>query len=393
MSGNIKRNSTITDTAGRQSHVALFGDLISENRHDDINLIFNYVLSDYDVTSTVTGSGTNSIDNHQLLCATGASGTAKLTTKDIIRYKTSHDSWAFFTAAFSTPNATSKQYIGPNDSQNGYFVGNEGTNFVVGRIIDGVEHTFPQTDFNIDRLDGTSASEYLIDTTKLNLFRITYGYLGIMDAVFEVWAGLRKGWVAFHFISLGNTQVDNAINNAFLPIQAYVESTTGDVNIRSGSWAGGIVGTHRNPADNRLFATSNTKTIVGSTLTNILTLRSKTTYASITSYIHSDLSFLSMAADGVKPVTISIYRNATLGGTPSYSDVDTTNSTMEVDTAGTTVTGGQLLAQVVVGKVDSEILYFDSGSVSIRPGDSLTFAASSPNASDITVSPRWEELF
>jgi len=75
----------------------------------------------------------------------------------------------------------------------------------------------------------------------------------------------------------------------------------------------------------------------------VFTIRNKSTYASKTNYIDILIESVSASIEssGANNLgSIRLVRNATLGGTPSYTDINTNNSVVDYDTAGTTVTGG-----------------------------------------------------
>jgi hypothetical protein len=100
-----------------------------------------------------------------------------------------------------------------------------------------------------------------------------------------------------------------------------------------------------------------------------------------------------MVADGTKNTEIRIYKNATLAGSPSYANIDATNSVIQVDTAGTTVSGGTLLSTFFLGKTESRTIDIAESDMCMYAGETLTFAAYSTANTDAGVSIRWHEYF
>jgi len=91
---------------------------------------------------------------------------------------------------------------------------------------------------------------------------------------------------------------------------------------------------------------------------------------------------------------IRLIKNTTLGGTPSWSDINTTNSIVEIDTAGTTVGGGTtLIGADLAGKNDKDSEDLTSYEFIISPGDTVTFAAVSTNSATVNGQILWKELF
>jgi len=383
----------LIDSAGREVNASGFGDLLVGQKIDDVSVTFQYVLSSRQVDTTLTGTGAASIDASRLKMEAPANGdTAKVSTRKAIHYRGGHDAEVYFTAAFTEITDGGRQWVGPCDGTDGYAVEYHEGDLHVLRYNGGVlEDHIDSAGFNIDRLDGNGRSGFTLNPASMSIYRIQWGYLGKLPAVFEVFGGHAYGWIPFHVIDKSNSGTGLVIDNPHLPVTAYVESAGEAITLLSGSWAGGTVGGAIMDSDLRHFAYGNTKTI--STLASVFTLRSPTTYQSKTNRVPAYITFFSAAGDGNKPVTIEIYRDATLGGPPNFQPISANNSVLEVDTAGTTVSGGSLEGGLAFDKVGSDSFTLDIGSLDLLPGESLTFAAKSASTNDVTVFARWGELF
>ena len=80
---------------------------------------------------------------------------------------------------------------------------------------------------------------------------------------------------------------------------------------------------------------------------------------------------------------------------PSYTDISTNTSVVDYDTAGTTLTGGQVIDFGVLGSTGSAS---ESGSsvtdIILLPGETLTLAVeATQGTTDATVGIRWVEDF
>ena len=134
-----------------------------------------------------------------------------------------------------------------------------------------------------------------------------------------------------------------------------------------------------------------------STDTAIHTIRNKLSYVSKTNFIdiilhHVVSSIEASAANNLGDVRLVL--NATLGGTPSYSDINTSNSVVEIDTDGTTVTGGKEIFSIpLAGKNDETKQDIIVHKMIVGPGETITIAGSSSNSATIRAGILWKELF
>ena len=390
----------IQDYLNRQGHVGIFGDQIVSPRLDDISVQFQYNIASNDVTSAVTGSGVvehNGTNFMRVRAGTGAAaGTAKATSVDTVRYRTGHDIYVYFTCYFSAPAANGKQYIGLLDAVDGVAIGYNGTNFGTLYRSGGADVFKTQSGFNKNTMLAESfgdGSGYVLDPSKVNLYRINLGYLGIAPIIFEVYGGTDFGWVPFHVMEFTNQQTTTHLQNPILPMRVEVESTGNAVlDIHTPSWNAGVLIDRQDEKADRFQTARNSKTSV-STETNIFTLKNLATFQGKVNHIVSELISISASADGAKNVIVYFKKNATLGGSPSYANIDAVNSVMQIDTAGTTVTGGTLMYALELAKVESKVLNLFDAHIKILPGETLTVSASSAAASDISITVRERELF
>lgn len=389
--------TSMVDFAGRQPFATVFGELQVGYRRPDLALSFQYNLSTTELTAASANGGAAAVADGLLTLSSSVAtnGSASVTSVDSVRYRPGHQAFAYLTARFTAGVAGAVQWIGMMDASNGFAIGYNGATLSVLRRKAGVETITARTSWSLDKLDGTGRSGFTLDPTKLNVYSITWGYLGIAPIVFSVYAGAAKGWVPFHVIDLVNSQTTTHVSQPMLPLRAEVVKTSGatDITLSTASWEGGTVGDGESDNVGRYFATQNSKAIGISALTNIFTIKNQSTWQTLSNKVQARLVSIGAASEGAKTAQIRLLKNATLGGTPSYTDIDATNSVMQVDVAGTTVTGGTLQSTIPLGK--SGQLWSPMGEINIHlhPGETLTFAAISTAASDIEASCRWTELF
>jgi hypothetical protein len=129
----------------------------------------------------------------------------------------------------------------------------------------------------------------------------------------------------------------------------------------------------------------------------IVTVRNRATYASKANFIDIFLHGVSVSVEASAAnnlANVRLVKNATLGGTPSWANINTTNSVIEIDVAGTTVTGGKDLFPIALaGKNDKEIQDISSFRIILGPGETLTVAGSSVASATLRAAIIWHELF
>jgi hypothetical protein len=142
------------------------------------------------------------------------------------------------------------------------------------------------------------------------------------------------------------------------------------------------------------YSVDNTKALSErSTSVSVLTIRNKSTYRGKTNFIPIELRMISYGSDGNKNSVITLYRDATLTGTPAWTPIHGDDSVVEYDTNADAVTGGIELASFMLGKIESRNENLTDLDIQILPGQTLTVAAlmTAHGTSDVSVSIAWLE--
>jgi hypothetical protein len=284
------------------------------------------------------------------------------------------------------------------DAEDGFFIGFNGVNF--GAFVrKGTVDTFiPQTSFSRDKLDGNGTSGFTYIPANMNIFRIVYGYLGIAPCYYQIFGGANIGWITFHVHDVSGKQVGTHISKPYLPIRTEVVNSGNNTNMvmTVGSvYAGVIDGAGSADASSREFSYKLTSAGVTTGTNKVITIfHNKATFGGTTNKIDDLLLKVGLACDGNKNVSISLYRLAVTPSGTSFSDIDATNSNMEISTAGTiNLTGASLLDSWPLGKVGQ--LNIDTSKLNylLLPNDYAVFTFTSAGTADIEFVNRWSELF
>lgn len=250
--GSLPVNVTIDSLDVALGSTDTFDSMITASRYNQIEVDYSSTapasIADITVTNISGGSSSNVAGQAKFTSGTNTSGGVKAVTVSNTTYRPHYELYAAFTAIFTTGIANSYQRIGLYDANNGFFIGYEGTSFGVTIRNGGSDITTAQANFNIDTLTGNASSKFTkdgvpvaLDTTKDNLYRIRFGWLGAAVVTFEVYDP-DGTWVAFHKIKVANTQTSPHIQNPNLPLTLDIKKTTAgatELIMYTACWAAG----------------------------------------------------------------------------------------------------------------------------------------------------------
>ena len=229
-----------------------FGQIISAIRYNQVEVDFSATapgsITDITVTNTNGGSSSNSNGQAEFTSGTNTSGGVKAVSNITVDYRPNAETYASFTAIFTTGIANSYQRIGIYDTNNGFFLGYEGTSFGVTIRKNTTDTTIARASWNVDTLTGGATSKYTLngtpityDPTKDNLFRIRFGWLGAASVTFEIYSP-DGVWVPFHIYKIANVATSPTINNPNLPITLDIQKSTagaGVLTMNTACWGAG----------------------------------------------------------------------------------------------------------------------------------------------------------
>ncbi len=365
---------------------------------DNTELLTNVVVSGGTVTQAngmgVVGSSTTT------------TSTACLQSAQHARYHAGTGGLSRFTALWSAPVATTEMFVGLADEtgssatfKNGYMVGYDGTTFGFHRFQNDSKITVALSAWD-DPLDGTGPSGITLDTTKINVFQIQFQYLGAGAIRIYVEDSVSGDFVLAHSIQYANTQTEPSVHNPNFHHTMWVNNagTTSDVEIKSASFVyfvegeASLIQIHQPQ-----FASGIQEQTTVTSEVALFTIRNKTTYVGKTNFIDILVEGFgsSIEASSANNLgSVRIVKDAILGGAPSYSDINTTNSVIELDTSATTVTSGtDLLDTSLAGKNDKVFLDLTRLQIILHPGNTLTIAGTSSNSATMDANILWKELF
>ena len=374
----------------------VLGEVITANLTPILQADFVYGINSNLFSSTLTGSGTATSTSQLGIASTTATINSSSLIQSVRRakYRAGEGLLARFTAQFTAGVANSTQTAGMrNAAIDGWFIGYNGTSFGIMYRRNSVDTWVAQASFNKDKLDGTGASGITLDPTKINIFQLSIGCLGVRGCTFSIMHPTTGSWVLFHdYILTGTTADQTQSINPTMTFGIQATNTTNATNIvvKNGGVGVFIIGSRERIGST--YGLNNFKS-VATTDTNIITIRNNTTMNSVTNQAQIRIRSLSVSTAAAVPVVFKLIKNTTLGGVPAYTDVDATNSCAARDIAGTTVTGGNTQFNTTVGANGNAFIDLTEFDIFLAPSETLTCTAAtiSGGAANHVVAINWNE--
>lgn len=377
-----------------------FGPLVVAQESSLVHVMFPYNLNTEIVTATTANGGSASQANSLAVLATGAAanGSALLETRDPAQYFPGQGLIARFTAVFTVGVAGAQQEIGLGSSVDGFFFGYSGASFGIIYRRASADTFIAQSAWNgADRLDGQGLSGATLDPARGNVYGVQIQYLGFGSIRFFVENPVSGFPLLVHTLAYPNANTVPSLTNPSLPLHARAFKTSGTSNVVLSSGSMGVSIEGAIPRNGTVRGSlRNRKAGIGSTLTNVLTIRNNALFVAKTNRTRVRLLFLHVSVGGNRDAQIALVKNATLGGSPSFSDFDSNTSVVARDIAGTTVTGGREILSLVVDSDTSVPIDLSPYELRLNPGETLTCAAVNVSATgtiDPQVAVAWAEEF
>ena len=386
------------DVSGRNSLNTGFGDKITASRIPEISSQFMYGIEDGDAVLITNNGGSFDYDEARVKISTGTdiNGYAELKSADFIRYIPGYEGWFSYTWAYNAPVANNRQKGGVWDGNNGFYIGYEGTDFVLGISREGVdtETIIDPSTILLTYIDGSTQP---FNPQNGNIYRITYEYLGYGPVDYEI-QNPDKTWRLLGRIEYPNSSKQTHITNPYLPLRAIIQNFGNNTDVVGfgGSVAAGSMAPSDAPdvTSRKRSFDAGTNAISGGT-TEIITFRNRANFYGIENRIKMRLMLISIATDLAKNGTVELLKNATFTNVPTWTDIDTLNSIVEYSTDALIDTSTGLdMVDFSMAKVDSVFEQVENLELELRPAEYFTVIITTQNpGGDINYSQRWRELF
>jgi hypothetical protein len=263
---------------------------------------------------------------------------------EYVPYQAGKSQLIFVTGLLDAAVASAVVDVGAFDAANGLFFrqnGTSGLQFVRRTSTSGsiVNNAVAQTDWNLDKLDGTGPSGFTFDVTKVFILVIDAQFLGMG----RVRIGFDIGGIIVYAHEFLNANVIAVpyIQTLHLPIQMLITATstagtkTSYFKCASVSSEGGLEEDFAYE-----FSTPEMTVTAGSgTATHLLSIRPATTFNSLTNRAPIKIRAVDIIVTGTNPVFYQLSIGATWSGAPTWAAVDAAYSAVEYTSAVGTLSG------------------------------------------------------
>ena len=372
--------------------VSAFGDILAVEPTPQVQLTFPYnINTDLVAVTEVTGGTVTQADSMAVLqTGTNSTGAATLDSVKIIKYRNGSGSVVRFTALFTTGIANSTQIIGVGDDEDGFFFGYNGATFGVMRRRNSSDTWTAQSSWSEDTMDGSGPSGMTLDQTKLNVLEVQYQWLGSGQIIFKVENPDTGMFVDVHKIKYANSNTVPSVYNPSFPMHLSVVNSGNLTNLtlKTASLAGFVEGKDISNGSINSFAADSTH----SAEAELFSIKNRDTHGGKTNRVSVLLKAFTTGNDVNQIATFRIYQNATLTS-PTFVDVDATNSVVQTDVTASGFTGGKLLYSGVSPKDNGVQFDVEPLRLEVRPGDTFTVTSESSGTGLMSASFTWLEDF
>lgn len=200
----------------------------------------------------------------------------------------------------------------------------------------------PQSAFNQDKADW-------LDPQSGNVYEIKFSYLGFSSIEFYIKNPETNTNTLVHIYDFSGNQLPIVRNPTFRIgwVARNLGSTT-NVTVSGASAMSANEGIVVN--DNPTRAVENLDVSVGTTLTNLISIRNRFHFGGIINRATVKPTLLSFATDDTRGALFSVIANPEFGGDMNYQYVDRDNSIVEVAYDTQTITGGRVVASFNVSR-------------------------------------------
>jgi len=264
-------------------------------------------------------------------------GKAYMQSYEYLPYQPSKSQCVLITFNFKEGVSNVLKFAGLSDGTNGFEFQLNGTTkqFVIYSGSSAGNETVTQANWNIDKLDGTTASGITLDITKTQILVFDFQalYVGRVRMGFDIGGQIvyahefnHSNLIAYPYIQTANLPIRCGMTCSatasstmnFICCAVVSEGGTEDVNSFGYS-----------------FQQASAAVSVTTSPTHILSLRPKSTFNSITNRVRVVYIDAEIFNNGNQPVFWQLVIGQAISGTTTYNDVNTTYSSVEYNSLGT----------------------------------------------------------
>lgn len=254
----------------------------------------------------------------------------------------------------------------------------------------------PQSQWSIDKMDGTGPSGMILDPQKGNVYQVAFQYLGYGNTVFSIENDETGKMTPVHVLKWVNRNIDPVLQTTSFPIQWIIEHTgSGDTStkfLRGASGAGFIQGS-LDGGTKRRFAYSRIVTNVSTSFLNLMHFKP--------SLVFNDRANLGtirpielVVSSTDELILVRLRKNVVVGNSAVWFTPEKESAAL-IDISSGNGTGGQIFSGLTVGANDSIAFDLNKYRISLNgipSQDTISIQARTATGTSIVVFTMvWEE--
>jgi hypothetical protein len=307
------------------------------------NSQFTYDLAPVINEQVTNGTGatiTHDVTNRQALMtfsSTPTGGKAYMQSYEYLPYQPGRSQLIFVTFNMVSSVANTLKFAGYSDGINGIEFQNNGTvnQFVVYSASSAGNETVAQTNWNLDKLDGTGPSGITLDITKTQILIIDIQalYVGRVRIGFDMGGSIIYAHEFLHANLISNPY----IQTANLPVRCGM-TCTGTVSTTMNFICAAVIsegGSEDINVYGYTFQQDSGPVSVTTGGTHMLSLRPRTTFNGLTNRTRVAYIDVEIYNGGTQPIQWQLCIGQAISGTTTFNNVNTTYSSSEYNVLGT----------------------------------------------------------
>lgn len=329
---NINSDTSSYDSFGRQRVSNATAEFDFQQTYDLSPLLFQQITAESG--ATIAHDTTNRCAT-MTFSSTPTGGKSFMQSYQHFRYQSGRSQMIFSSFCFIEAKANCLKFVGYSDGSNGCELQLNGSTLQVTLYSDSSlgDETVSQSNWNLDKMDGTGRSGITIDISKAQIFIVDFQslYSGRVRCGFDI-----NGLIYyFHEFDHANYTQYPFFQTSNLPVRCGMTCTgTVSTTMRficcAVSSEGGII----DPFGYQ-FSAEGTGTAGNGTRAHLLSIRPKTTFNSIVNRSLIEVFHVDFLVTGNNPILYEIVLGQAISGTTAFNDVNTNYSAVEYNTLGT----------------------------------------------------------
>lgn len=233
-----------------------------------------------------------------------------------------------------------------------------------------------QEDWNLDKMNGNGSSGMILDQTKGNVYQIKMRYLGYGNATFYIESSGSGRFTPVHQMKYSNRNIIPLFGDPAVSFNACIDSmgstTAGDLRIASY----GLFSYGEKELDGRPEGYSNVRLGVGTSYTNILSIRNGPIKGEHVNRSTVKMYAASVAVSASAPVQIYLLKNPNFTGNPVFNQASNQElESVQVSTSNVGVNVQGQITSLVLNSSGNDILDLADMNITLERGDIVCLAA------------------